>query len=152
MRWPHCTTAISEYLLISIVVAFAGVTIVNTLVMATAERIREFALLRLAGTTRAQVVRMVSWETAIVAVMGVLQGSVIAAVALVAFSQAFAGRLDIAVNPSTYGLMVSLCVVLGFGASLLPVRRALRPHDANLELLIRSSSGVPRLGVADGVK
>lgn len=123
---PPLESKISEYLLISIVVAFTGVAIVNTLVMATAERIREFALLRLAGTTRAQVVRMVSWETAIVVVMGVLQGSVIAAVALVAFSQAFVGRLDVAVNPGTYGLMVSLCVILGFGASLLPVWLALR--------------------------
>ncbi len=123
---PPLESKISEYLLISIVVAFTGVAIVNTLVMATAERIREFALLRLAGTTRAQVVRMVSWETAIVVVMGVFKGSVIAAVALVAFSQAFVGRLDLAVNPGTYGLMVSLCVVLGFGASLLPVWLALR--------------------------
>jgi len=123
---PLLESKISEYLLISIVLAFTGVAIVNTLVMATAERIREFALLRLAGTTRAQVVRMVSWETAIVVVMGVFKGSVIAAVALVAFSQAFVGRLDLAVNPGTYGLMVSLCVVLGFGASLLPVWLALR--------------------------
>jgi len=123
---PPLESEISEYLLISIVVAFTGVAIVNTLVTATAERIREFALLRLAGTTRAQVVRMVSWETAIVVVMGVLQGTLITALALVAFSQAFVGRLDVAVNPGTYGLMVSLCVVLGFGASLLPVWLALR--------------------------
>jgi len=72
---PPLESKISEYLLISIVVAFTGVAIVNTLVMATAERIREFALLRLAGTTRAQVVHMVSWETAIVVVMGVLEAA-----------------------------------------------------------------------------
>jgi putative ABC transport system permease protein len=123
---PPLDSKISEYLLIAVVVAFTGVAIVNTLVMATAERIREFALLRLAGTTRAQVVRMVSWETAIVVVVGVLLGTLITAAALVAFSQAFVGRLDVAVNPGTYGVMVSLCVVLGFGASLLPVWLALR--------------------------
>ena len=32
----------------------------------------------------------------------------------------------VAVQPATYGLMVGLCVVLGFGASLLPAWLALR--------------------------
>ncbi len=73
------------YGLIAVLVIFTAVAIVNTLVMANAERTREFALLRLVGTTRAQVAR-----------------------------------------PGTYALMVGLCVVLGFGASLLPAWLALR--------------------------
>jgi putative ABC transport system permease protein len=114
------------YGLIAVLVIFTAVAIVNTLVMANAERTREFALLRLVGTTRAQVARMVGWEAAIIIVMGVGQGTLITVLGLLAFSRAFTGRIDVAVQPGTYALMVGLCVFLGFGASLLPAWLALR--------------------------
>jgi putative ABC transport system permease protein len=55
--------------------------------MATAERAREFALLRLVGTTRSQVVRMVGWEALIIVAMGVLLGSLIPALGLATLSR-----------------------------------------------------------------
>jgi putative ABC transport system permease protein len=126
LRTPPSQGELQLYGLIAVLVAFTAVAIVNTLVMATAERTREFALLRLIGTTRAQVTRMVGWEAAITVLMGVGQGTLITVLGLLAFSRTFTGRIDVALEPAAYGLMVTLCVVLAFGASLLPAWLALR--------------------------
>lgn len=52
-----------------LIIAFTAIAVVNTLAMATAGRSREFALLRLVGTTRRQVMAMLGWETLAVAVI-----------------------------------------------------------------------------------
>jgi hypothetical protein len=48
-----------NYLLVGVLVAFIAVAAANSLVMATGERARELALLRLVGATPRQVTRMV---------------------------------------------------------------------------------------------
>src|SRR3954471_23423492 len=58
------------YIVLGLLVAFTAISIVNTCVMGTAERAREFALLRLVGGSRGQVVRTICLETAIVALVG----------------------------------------------------------------------------------
>jgi putative ABC transport system permease protein len=114
------------YVLTGLVVIYTAIAIANTLIMATAERSREFALLRLVGTTRAQVVGMIGWEAAIVVLMGVLLGTIISAVALLQLSRTLAGTVDVALQPAVYAAIVLSCAVLGFAASLLPARLALQ--------------------------
>jgi putative ABC transport system permease protein len=59
--------------------------VVNTLVMATARRRREFGLQQLTGSTRAQALRMAGIEGGVAAVLGVVLGTVVAAGSIVPF-------------------------------------------------------------------
>ncbi|MER5350332.1 FtsX-like permease family protein [Kitasatospora sp. NPDC002551] len=61
---------------------YAGIALANTLLMATADRRRELALLRLAGATRGQVVRLVTAESVLVTAVGAVLGCAVAAVQL----------------------------------------------------------------------
>jgi putative ABC transport system permease protein len=60
--------------------------VVNTLVMATGRRRREFGLQRLTGSTRGQVLRMMSVEAVLVTAVGVALGTIVSAGTLVPFS------------------------------------------------------------------
>ncbi|WP_198653569.1 FtsX-like permease family protein [Actinocorallia populi] len=76
---------------LALLVCFAAVSTVNTLVAVTADRRREFALLRLLGATRPQLLRMLTVEAVLTAAVGVLLGTAVAAAASAAFSTAVTG-------------------------------------------------------------
>ncbi|GAA1824904.1 FtsX-like permease family protein [Actinomadura chokoriensis] len=76
---------------LALLVCFAAVSTVNTLVAVTAERRREFALLRLVGATRPQLMRMLTAEAALTTAVGVLLGAAVAGAASAAFSTAVSG-------------------------------------------------------------
>ncbi|WP_224282765.1 FtsX-like permease family protein, partial [Streptomyces sp. LS1784] len=78
---------------LGLLVCFAAVSTVNTLVALTADRRREFALLRLVGATRPQLLRMLSVEAALTTAIGVLLGAAVAATASAAFSLAVTGSV-----------------------------------------------------------
>jgi putative ABC transport system permease protein len=59
-----------NYLLVAVIVGYTVVSLVNALVIATAARRREFALQRLIGSTRAQIVRMMTIEGLFLAAAG----------------------------------------------------------------------------------
>jgi putative ABC transport system permease protein len=112
--------------MIGVLLAFIAVAAVNSLVMATGERSRELALLRLVGATPRQVTRMVRGEALAVIGFGVLLGLAIAAATLVASSLAIA---ETAIPYLPWQVVAGVLVgaaVLGLGASELPVRNALR--------------------------
>jgi ABC-type antimicrobial peptide transport system permease subunit len=67
-----------NYVVVGIFAAFAAIVLVNTLVAATTHRRQEFGQLRLAGSTRPQVFGMVSLESVVLLVTGVVFGSVAA--------------------------------------------------------------------------
>ncbi|WP_030244613.1 FtsX-like permease family protein [Streptomyces sp. NRRL S-350] len=99
---------------LGLLVCFAAVSTVNTLVALTADRRREFALLRLVGSTRRQLLRMLTVEAALTTVIGVLLGAAVAAAASGAFSRAVRGS----VVPTVPG---AGCAWLVLGAALLTV-------------------------------
>ncbi len=110
----------------ALVLAFTAIAVVNTLAMSVSERIREFALLRLAGATRRQVLRMLRIEALTVVLMGVALGSGIAAAVLSAFSLGMTGTAAPAVLPLTYVTVVAGAGLLALTATALPGRVALR--------------------------
>ncbi|WP_157245025.1 ABC transporter permease [Nonomuraea typhae] len=63
-----------------VAVLYTGVAVANTLVMSTRRRSRELALLRAAGATPGQVLRMVAAEAALVVTIGALLAGVVTAV------------------------------------------------------------------------
>jgi putative ABC transport system permease protein len=97
------------FLLLYLVIA-----VVNTLVMATGARSREFAMLRLIGTSRRHVRRMMTLEAGIVVGAAGLIGTAVAVVPLIGISVATTGQALPAVDPRTYGLIVLATAVIGF--------------------------------------
>lgn len=119
--------------------AFAGVAlfvgsfiIVNTFSMLVGQRVRELALLRAIGATKAQVLRTVLGEAVIIGLvgsaLGIAFGLLIAAgakAAIGAFLNTDIGS-DLPLHPTTIVLSVLVGVVVTVIAAVLPARRASR--------------------------
>lgn len=119
-------------LVMGLVLAFTAIAVVNTLAMSVSERFREFALLRLAGATRRQVLRMLRIETLSVLVTAAVLGTGIALAVLTAFSIGMTGGAAPGVVPLVYGTVLGTAALLGLIATALPGRLALkaRPVEA----------------------
>ncbi|WP_406290445.1 FtsX-like permease family protein [Streptomyces sp. NBC_00209] len=76
---------------LALLVRFAAVSTVNTLVAVTAERHRECAVMRLTGATRGQLLRMLTAEALLTTAVGVLIGAAVVGAASAAFSTAVIG-------------------------------------------------------------
>ncbi|MFK0237653.1 FtsX-like permease family protein [Streptomyces vinaceus] len=113
-------------LAMGLVLAFTAIAVVNTLAMSTSERLREFAMLRLAGAKRRQVLRMLRMEAVGVVLIGAVLGSGIALAVLTAFSVGMTGAAAPTVLPVVYLGVVGVAGVLALAATALPGRLALR--------------------------
>ncbi|MDQ0684793.1 putative ABC transport system permease protein [Streptomyces achromogenes] len=120
------TDAEVGFLAMGLVLAFTAIAAVNTLAMSVSERVREFALLRLAGATRRQVLRMLGTEALSVLFLATALGSGIALAVLTSFSIGMTGRAAPAVTPLVYVTVVAGAGLLALVATALPGRVALR--------------------------
>jgi len=110
-----------------VLLAFIAIAVVNILVLATAARVREFALLRLVGAKPRQVRAMMRGEAGIVVVAAVVLGSLAALPPLVGTSLGLTGTALPAVPPLTYLGIIATAALIGWGAIAIPTRFALRP-------------------------
>ncbi|MFF3061872.1 FtsX-like permease family protein [Streptomyces sp. NPDC057909] len=115
-----------NYLLAALTLVYAGVTVANTQMMNTAARRREFALLRLSGTTATQVMRMMRWESLAVVLAGVGIGTLASVPALVLVSLAVTNSPWPTVPPMVYLVIAGGTAALTVTAALLPTRAVLR--------------------------
>jgi putative ABC transport system permease protein len=120
------TNAELDFLAMGLVLAFTAIAVVNTLAMSVSERVREFALLRLAGATRRQVLRMLRTEALSVLLLATALGSAIALAVLTSFSVGMTGRAAAAITPLMYVTVVAGAGLLALVATALPGRVALR--------------------------
>ncbi|MFF3976704.1 ABC transporter permease [Streptomyces sp. NPDC001828] len=104
---------------------FAAVAAVNTLVMTVFDRRRELGTLRLIGTTRRQVLKMIRWEALLVVAAGLVIGSAIALATLVPMVNGLTGGAPY-IPPLLYGSFAGGILVLALAATALPARAALR--------------------------
>ncbi|XIE81108.1 ABC transporter permease [Streptomyces sp. SBR177] len=111
---------------LALILLYIAIAVVNTLVAATAARSREFALMRLIGMTRRQVIRTLRWESLLLCTVAVLLGTAMTVLPLGALSIGFLGRPLPAGSPLIYAAVVAAAVVLGMAATMIPVRLALR--------------------------
>ncbi|MFD9911011.1 FtsX-like permease family protein, partial [Streptomyces sp. NPDC059063] len=103
---------------------FAAVAAVNTLVMTVLDRRGELGTLRLIGSTRRQVMRMIRWEALLVTCAGVIIGTAIALATLVPMMKGLTGESPY-IPPLLYAAFAGSAVVLGLLAATLPARAAL---------------------------
>lgn len=113
-------------LVVAMIAGFIVIGLVTTLTLATAARRREFALLRLVGATRRQVLRMLRLEAVIVLGTGIAIGSLIAAVTLTALATAVTGLPIPEVAPASAALLLLGVAGSGAAAIVIPARTMLR--------------------------
>ncbi|MFF8356535.1 ABC transporter permease [Streptomyces chartreusis] len=115
----------ANYTMAAVLGGFAAVAAANTLVMTVLDRRRELGTLRLIGSTRRQVMRMLRWEGLLVALAGVALGTAIAAATLIPMMRGLTGEGPY-VPPLVYAAFAGGAVALGLVAVTLPARAALR--------------------------
>ncbi|MFB7447484.1 FtsX-like permease family protein [Streptomyces sp. NPDC056194] len=111
---------------LALLVSFAAVSTVNTLVAVTAGRRREFAMLRLVGATSSQLLRMLTVEAVLTTVVGVLLGATVAGAASAAFSTAVTGSAAPTVPMAACGWIVAGAAALTVPVILVTGMRAVR--------------------------
>ncbi|MCJ0870810.1 ABC transporter permease [Streptomyces sp. AP-93] len=116
--WANTTMA-------AVLGGFAAVAAANTLVMTVLDRRRELHLLRLIGSTRRQILRMLCWEALLVSGAGIALGSSIALATLFPLTKAMTGTTPY-VPPLVYGSFAAAAITLTLAATTLPARRSLR--------------------------
>ncbi|WP_329124112.1 ABC transporter permease [Streptomyces sp. NBC_01465] len=114
------------YLILGVVVGYAALALVNTQILATAERRGEFMLQRLIGATRRQVLQMMTVEAALVALAGVVLGGLVAAATLVPLSISVLGTALPAGSPWILVAVITGAVALTLATTLLAAGAVLR--------------------------
>ena len=115
-----------NYLMAGMIIAYTAISVVNSLVLSTTARRREFGLQRLTGSTRGQVLRMMAVESGLALVMGVFLGTLIAGLTLMPFTLITAGSLLPTGPISVYLGVVAAAAVLTFGTTLVSTWVGLR--------------------------
>ncbi|MFC7621402.1 ABC transporter permease [Microlunatus sp. GCM10028923] len=115
-------------ILLSAVFGYIAIGVANTLVMSTASRRREFALLRLVGAQPRQVIGMVRVEAAVVIMIAVVLGTAVAVPPLVGVSLGLTERADPipAVDPLTYLAIIAATAAIAVLSMIIPALRVLR--------------------------
>ncbi|MBW4719959.1 ABC transporter permease [Saccharothrix sp. SC076] len=111
---------------VGVILGYIAIAVANTLVLTTAQRRREFALLRLVGGTRRQVVRMMRAEALALVGIAVVVGSVIPAVPLALLGWSLTGTPLPSGPIAVYLGITGFAALLGLLALALPTRLALR--------------------------
>lgn len=129
------TTRMGFLLVLGIALLYTGISLANTMVMATSDRVRDLAVLRLAGATRRQVLRLVGAEALMVVAVGGVLGLLVAALNLAGMWSAL-GLLSvwttIQLPWTAIGTAVGACAVLAVISSVAPASIALRRRAVEL--------------------
>ncbi|MFI8089654.1 FtsX-like permease family protein [Streptomyces sp. NPDC086080] len=123
------TTRTGFFLVLGIALLYTGVSLANTMVMATSDRVRELAVLRLAGATGWQVLRWVGAEALMTVMVGGLLGALVAGLNLVGMWSALAllsVRTSIELPWATLAAALGACAVLAVISAIVPVCLFLR--------------------------
>ncbi|MFI7419456.1 FtsX-like permease family protein [Nonomuraea sp. NPDC049684] len=116
----------ATFVALGLIIAFTAIAVVNTLAMATSARSGEMRALRLAGTTRRQVLLMLRLETLGAVATAVVLGTGAALVTLAAFGSGMTGSAVPYVPVGTYAAVVGAAAVLALAATALPARLTMR--------------------------
>jgi putative ABC transport system permease protein len=115
-----------NYVVVGMITVFVAIMLVNMLVAATAHRRREFAQQRLAGSTRGQLLALVSLEGLLVTATGVLAGAAASLFTILPFGVARADRWWPDATPAAFAVIVAVAVALTAFALLGTTRRTVR--------------------------
>ncbi len=129
------TTRYGFLLVLGIALLYTGISLANTMVMATSDRVRDLAVLRLAGATPWQVLRLVAGEALMVVAVGGVLGLLVAGLNLAGMWSAL-GLLSVG-SPvrlpwAELGATMGACAVLAVVFSVAPAGLAMRRRAVEL--------------------
>ncbi|MGY0233296.1 ABC transporter permease [Longispora urticae] len=127
--------SLRQQVVLGIVVLFCFIAIVNTLMMATADRRRDLAVLRLTGATPKQALRVFAAESLLVCAVGFTLAALAALVNLIGLRFALTslfGSTPIVVPWGPVVLIGGISVVLALLGTVLPAALALRTPSVEL--------------------
>ncbi|MFB7085175.1 FtsX-like permease family protein [Streptomyces sp. NPDC056296] len=116
----------ANYTIVAMIVGYAAITVVNTLVAVTRKRRAEFGLQQLTGATRRQVLDMLTVEGVLIAVIATVLGTLASATTIVPYSMVKADSYLPSGSIGIYLAIVGGSLALVFGATLLPAMRGMR--------------------------
>ncbi|MER6958343.1 ABC transporter permease [Streptomyces sp. NPDC000618] len=124
------TTRLGVLLVLGVALLYTGISLANTLMMATADRRGDLTALRLAGATTAQILRLATTETLTVVTLGGLLGLLVTAVNLTGMTAAL--HLLSAPTPPVLpwpalAWTTTACALLATTTTLTSTALALRP-------------------------
>ncbi|MET7692505.1 ABC transporter permease [Streptomyces sp. NPDC005483] len=129
------TTRYGFLLVLGIALLYTGISLANTMVMATSDRVRDLAVLRLAGATQGQVLRLVAGEALMVVAVGGVLGLLVAGLNLAGMWSAL-GLLSVwspvEMPWAELGAAVGACAVLAVVFSVAPAGLAMRRRPVEL--------------------
>lgn len=111
---------------LAVILGYIAIAVVNTLIMATGERRREFMLLQLVGATRRQVRAMMRAESAMVVVIAAVMGTLVSIPPLAGISFGISGQPLPSVSPIAYAVIVGSMSIVGVIALAAGTRSAMR--------------------------
>lgn len=123
------TTWYGFVLVLGIALLYTAISLANTMVMATTDRARDLAVLRLAGATQGQVLRLVAAEALMVVAVGGVLGLLVAGLNLAGMWSALgllSVRSPVQLPWAELGVTVGACAVLAVVFSVAPAGLAMR--------------------------
>ncbi|MFI7431781.1 ABC transporter permease [Micromonospora sp. NPDC049836] len=111
----------------TVLLGYVAIAVVNTLVMATAARVREFASLKLIGASREQLHAMMNGEARIVVFSALLFGLQAAIPPLIGISLGLTKSPVPSISLTGLIAIVALTIALSWGAIRMATRYAMRP-------------------------
>ncbi|MGA5447447.1 FtsX-like permease family protein [Streptomyces umbrinus] len=129
------TTRTGFLLVLGIALLYTGISLANTMVMATSDRVRDLAVLRLAGATDWQVLRLVGAEALMVVAVGGLLGALVAGLNLLGMWSALgllSVRTSIEIPWATLAAAMGACAVLAVISAVVPAGLSLRRRAVEL--------------------
>ncbi|WP_371661887.1 ABC transporter permease [Streptomyces sp. NBC_00280] len=128
-------TRVGLLLVLGIALAYTGISLANTMTMATSDRARELAALRLAGATRRQVLGVVGAEALLVVTVGAVLGLLVAALNLLGMWSALrilSVRTSLELPWPALAATTTTCAALAVVAALVPAALSLRRRPVDL--------------------
>jgi putative ABC transport system permease protein len=112
--------------------ALGGLSVANTMLLSVFSRIREIAILRVCGFSRAQVAGLIFGEAAAVAALGVVVGCALGAALLAVLERVpqFNGYVQARVDPAVLAGIVATAFITAAGGAIYPARFASRIEPA----------------------
>ncbi|MFJ7337685.1 FtsX-like permease family protein [Streptomyces sp. NPDC101116] len=129
------TTRLGLLLVLGIALLYTGISVANTTVMAASDQARDLAVLRLAGATRRQVLRLTAAEALTAVTAGALLGLLVTGVNLAGMGAALALLSvppTVTVPWQALGATAAACALLAVVCATVPAALALRRCPAEL--------------------
>ena len=114
------------WLITAIGVIIALLSILNTMLMSVAERMIEFGVLRANGWSSWDVLRLITWESALLGVMGGVLGCASGCVVVQIVNWTFPTKIHLYASPSLLLFSLAFSTVLGMSGGLYPAYWAVR--------------------------